>query len=139
MFEDYSSFLHQNFPKVNVIGDNFPPPRPRQILASVISTLKLVLMGLVIFGDHINIWQTLGITPPPIYIWANQNKMYACVMLFFICNTIESQLISTGAFEISYNDMPIWSKLQSGRLPNPNELFQIVDNQVKFTAPSQQF
>jgi len=139
VFEDYSHFLHQNFPKINVIGDNFPPPRPRQILASIIGTLKLVLIGLVVFGDNVNIWQTLNIAPPDIYVWASQNKMYACIMLFFICNTIEGQLISTGAFEISFNDMPIWSKLQSGRLPNPNELYQIVDNQVKFTAPPQQY
>ena len=75
MFEDYSHFLHQNFPKVNVIGDNFPPPRPRQMLASIIGTLKLVLMGLVIFGENVNIWQTLNITPPPIYVWASQNKV----------------------------------------------------------------
>ena len=33
--------------------------------------------------------------------------MYACIMLFFICNTIEGQLISTGAFEISFNGMYI--------------------------------
>lgn len=46
---------------------------------------------------------------------------------------IEGQLISTGAFEVSLNDMPIWSKLESGRLPNPNELHQIIENQLKFS------
>ena len=34
---------------------------------------------------------------------------------------------------ISISDMPIWSKLQSGRLPNPNELHQIIENQLKFS------
>lgn len=29
--------------------------------------------------------------------------MYACLMLFFISNAIEGQMISTGAFEILYN------------------------------------
>lgn len=29
--------------------------------------------------------------------------MYACMMLFFIGNAIEGQLISTGAFEIEFN------------------------------------
>lgn len=29
--------------------------------------------------------------------------MYACMMLFFISNAVEGQLISTGAFEVSYN------------------------------------
>ncbi|KAK7486484.1 hypothetical protein BaRGS_00022285 [Batillaria attramentaria] len=54
--------------------------------------------------------------------------MYACLMLFFISNAIEGQMISTGAFEISYNDVPIWSKLESGRIPSPHEMFQMVEN-----------
>ena len=29
--------------------------------------------------------------------------MYACLMIFFLSNALESQLISTGAFEISFN------------------------------------
>lgn len=45
------------------------------------------------------------------------------------------QLISSGAFEIYFNDVPIWSKLQAGRVPAPAELFQIIDNQLKFSAP----
>lgn len=59
--------------------------------------------------------------------------MYACILIFFVTNMIEGQLISTGAFEVSLNDMPIWSKLESGRLPNPNELHQIIENQLKFS------
>ncbi len=39
---------------------------------------------------------------------ALENKMYACMMLFFICNAVESQLVSTGAFEISVDNMPVW-------------------------------
>lgn len=45
------------------------------------------------------------------------------------------QLISSGAFEIFFNDVPIWSKLQSGRIPAPQELFQIIENQLKFSQP----
>lgn len=30
-------------------------------------------------------------------------QIYACLMLFFVFNAIEGQLISTGAFEISLN------------------------------------
>jgi thioredoxin reductase-like selenoprotein T len=39
---------------------------------------------------------------------ALENKMYACMMLFFVCNAVESQLVSTGAFEISVDNMPVW-------------------------------
>ena len=52
------------------------------------------------------------------------------MMTFFLCNAVETQLISTGAFEISLNDMPVWSKIESGRIPQPGELFQIIDNHM---------
>ena len=52
--------------------------------------------------------------------------MYACLMIFFFSNSIESALISTGAFEISINDVPLWSKLQTGRLPAANEFVQML-------------
>lgn len=39
--------------------------------------------------------------------------------------------MSSGAFEISLNDIPIWSKLETGRIPSPQELFEIIDNQIK--------
>ena len=57
-----------------------------------------------------------------------ENKLYSCLMIFFIGNAIESQLISTGAFEISLDNMPVWSKIDSGRIPQPPELFQIIEN-----------
>lgn len=47
---------------------------------------------------------------------------------------INFQLVSSGAFEISLNDIPIWSKLETGRIPSPQELFNIIDNQIKVFA-----
>ncbi len=61
-------------------------------------------------------------------------QMYACMMLFFICNAVESQLVSTGAFEITVDNMPVWSKLESGRIPQPPELFQIIDNHLQMNS-----
>ncbi|XP_031558975.1 thioredoxin reductase-like selenoprotein T1b, partial [Actinia tenebrosa] len=136
VFEEYAQFLGQNFPNLNIVGDNYPPPRPRQMLASFLSIAKMVVIGLIIFGERMQIFESLNVNPPSIYQWAIQNKMYSCILLFFICNTIEGQLISTGAFEVTFNDIPVWSKLQAGRLPSPSELHQIVENQLKF-APSQ--
>ena len=31
--------------------------------------------------------------------------MYACILIFFVTNMVEGQLISTGAFEVSLNGM----------------------------------
>ena len=75
MFEEYAQFIHQNFPMVRIEGDNYPPPRPRQMLASVISVVKLAVMAVVLLGERLQIWENLNIDPPQAYIWATQNKV----------------------------------------------------------------
>lgn len=45
----------------------------------------------------------LGDGPPSWWVWCLENKLYACLMIFFLSNTLEGQLISSGAFEISLN------------------------------------
>jgi len=68
--------------------------------------------------------------------WLLDNKIYACMMTFFLFNAVETQLISTGAFEITLNDMPVWSKIEAGRIPQPGELFQIIENQMNMKTDS---
>lgn len=33
-----------------------------------------------------------------------------------------------------FSDIPVWSKLQTGRIPQPVELFQIIDNYLMFDS-----
>lgn len=63
--------------------------------------MKLLVIVLVVAG--INIFEFCGTQTPNFWLWAQQNKFYACLMTFFICNAVEGQLISTGAFEILLN------------------------------------
>lgn len=71
--------------------------------------------------------------PPSVYTWAQEHKVMACFSVFFLGNSVESSLIQTGAFEVELNGMPIWSKLKSGRIPQGNELFDIINNQMKLS------
>ena len=71
---------------------------------------------------------------PPVVAWAMENKFYAAMMIFFLSNAVETQLVSTGAFEITVDKMPVWSKIESGRIPQPPELFQIVDTHLKMNT-----
>lgn len=64
---------------------------------------KILIILLIISG--INIAQWLGQPPLFWWDWCLNNKLYACIMIFFICNAIEGQLISSGAFEIHFNGM----------------------------------
>lgn len=176
VFEQYATILQQKYPYLAIEGDNYPPPFLRQKMAHLLvnlffgdslkqwlifhfvlqGILKILLILLVVSGT--NIFQHLGVQTPSVWEWTQQNKFYACLMTFFLCNAIEGQLISTGAFEILLNgkivlwlavqtmllnfeccsltDVPLWSKLETGRIPQPPELFQMIDNHLNMANPS---
>ena len=85
----------------------------------------------------INPFNYIEMETPPIVAWAIENKLYSCMMIFFISNAVETQLVSTGAFEITVDNMPVWSKIESGRIPQPPELFQIIDTHLKMNSGSE--
>lgn len=128
MFEQFAQLVRTHYPQMEVVGENYPPPPAKALLARIISMVKMALLVCLLFGQ--NPFTFLNIPTPAAYSWALQNKMYACLMLFFFSNSIESYLISTGAFEISVNDVPLWSKLQTGRLPSANEFIQMLQTFV---------
>uniref|UniRef100_A0A2K6F4G4 Selenoprotein T n=1 Tax=Propithecus coquereli TaxID=379532 RepID=A0A2K6F4G4_PROCO len=101
-------------------------------IASFLSIFKLVLIGLIIVGK--DPFAFFGMQAPSIWQWGQENKVYACMMVFFLSNMIENQCMSTGAFEITLNDVPVWSKLESGHLPSMQQLVQILDNEMKLNV-----
>lgn len=132
MFEQYAAILHQKYPEISVEGDMYPPPDYKVMLARAMGAVKMLLI-ICILGS-VNIFNFLGLEEPSWWTWCTRNKLYSCIMIFFVCNAVEGQLLSTGAFEISMNDIPLWSKLETGRIPQPPELFKIIENHMQFAA-----
>ncbi|KAK4010137.1 hypothetical protein OUZ56_019285 [Daphnia magna] len=130
---EYAAILEQKYPSLAIEGLNHPPPFLNQKIAQFLGIVKILLILLVVSGT--NIFQHLGVQTPSVWEWTQQNKFYACLMTFFLCNAVEGQLISTGAFEITLNDVPLWSKLETGRIPQPPELFQMIDNHLSMASP----
>ena len=126
-YEDYAAIIREKYPDMNVMGDNYPPSTLNRILVQVIGLLKMGIIFMIL--ANVNPFSLLGQPTPAIWSWLSSSKLYGCLITFFICNTVEGTLISSGAFEIYYNDVPIWSKIETGRIPQPAELFQIIDNQ----------
>nr|CAG4649687.1 EOG090X0DP2 [Scapholeberis mucronata]SVE93884.1 EOG090X0DP2 [Scapholeberis mucronata] len=133
VFEQYATILQQKYPHLTIEAENYPPPLLRQKMAQFLGILKILLILLVVSGT--NVFEYLGVQTPSVWEWTQQNKFYACLMTFFLSNAIEGQLISTGAFEIKLNDVPLWSKLETGRIPQPPELFQMIDNHINMATP----
>jgi selT/selW/selH-like putative selenoprotein len=107
-----------------IVGENYSPGPIKASFAKALSIIKMALLICLLFGQ--NPFPLLSIPTPRVYLWALQNKMYACLMIFFFSNSLESYLISTGAFEISINDVPLWSKLDTGRIPSATEFVQML-------------
>ncbi|XP_076244979.1 selenoprotein T [Calliopsis andreniformis] len=124
VYEDYVSILRQKYPKLQIEGENYNPPGYNMFIAKILGLAKMSLIMLIISGFD------LGQPLPSLWQWCMDNRIYSCFMIFFIFNAIEWQFISSGAFEIHFNDVPVWSKLETGRIPQPLELFQIIDTHL---------
>ncbi|XP_043256237.1 thioredoxin reductase-like selenoprotein T homolog CG3887 [Colletes gigas] len=124
IFEEYVSVLRQKYPELQIDGENYNPPGYNMLIAKILGLAKISLIALIISGFH------LGQPLPFLWQWCIDNRFYSCMVIFFICNVIEGHIISSGAFEIHFNDVPVWSKLETGRIPQPFELFQIIDTNL---------
>uniref|UniRef100_A0A336KAD9 CSON006411 protein n=1 Tax=Culicoides sonorensis TaxID=179676 RepID=A0A336KAD9_CULSO len=127
-FDEYSNILHEKYPELQIKGGNYDPPGLNLYFSRFIMISKLLFI--IAIMSAFDFWATFGMQSPSWWTWCTTNKVYASMMVFFLGNMIEAQLISSGAFEISFNDVPIWSKLSTGRIPAPQELFQIIDSQI---------
>uniref|UniRef100_A0A8C7ETI9 Selenoprotein T n=1 Tax=Neovison vison TaxID=452646 RepID=A0A8C7ETI9_NEOVI len=124
--------VSQRYTDIHIEGENYLPQPIYRHIASFLSVFKLVLIGLIIVGK--DPFAFFGMQAPSIWQWGQENKVYACMMVFFLSNMIENQCMSTGAFEITLNDVPVWSKLESGHLPSMQQLVQILDSEMKLNV-----
>ncbi|CAI4224111.1 unnamed protein product [Auanema sp. JU1783] len=127
-YEQYSQFVREKYPEMNIEGSNYPPAPWKAYLAQAINILKMVLLFSIVTGASNPLPFLRDLVP---LAWAQQNKLSACMMIFLLSNMIESSLMSTGAFEVYLGDEQIWSKIESGRVPSPPELLQMVDAQLE--------
>ncbi|XP_045471609.1 thioredoxin reductase-like selenoprotein T homolog CG3887 [Harmonia axyridis] len=132
MYEQYAEIIQQKYPFISMEGSNYEPPGMSMFLSRLIGFVKMFLILCILAG--VNIFEYINQPRPSWWTWCTDNKIYACMMLFFLSNIIEVQLVQSGAFEILLNDVPVWSKLETGRIPQPAELFQIIDNHMRFDS-----
>merc|ERR1711983_602287 len=122
-------FGHQ-FPDPVITGENYNPGSFRLEISQVLGMVKMIIIAMVVF--NFNPWVYMELGPTPAFVsWALENKIYACLMTFFLINAVETQLISSGAFEVTVNGEKVWSKLESGGAPQPVTLVNLVREKLK--------
>jgi hypothetical protein len=95
--------MQEKYPSFLIEGVNYPPTFAKALIAQVFGFVKIAFIVAIISGR--DPFSALGMTTPSVVLWALNNKLSACMMLFLLGNTIESSLTSTAAFEIYFNGM----------------------------------
>ena len=134
MYRQLASVLEQQFghqyPDLVISGENYNPGSFRLEISQFLGMVKMIIIAMVVF--NFNPWVYMELGPTPSYVsWALENKIYACLMTFFLINAVETQLISSGAFEVTVNGEKVWSKLESGGAPQPVTLVNLVREKLK--------
>ncbi|KAJ0020248.1 hypothetical protein Pint_32529 [Pistacia integerrima] len=117
--------LETQFPGIDVVLENYPPPMPKRLLAKVVPAVQFGVIGIIMAGEQI--FPMMGImTPPPWYYSLRANRFGSIASTWLLGNFLQSFLQSSGAFEVYYNDELVFSKLKEGRFPGEIELKELV-------------
>jgi thioredoxin reductase-like selenoprotein T len=125
-FLGLKNFVESKFPQFlgNIHGEVYPPPAASVMIATLAGYIWFIGIALTMGGNQI--FGALGMPVPDIVKTMNENKV-PTFMTLFVINSLGNSLIATGAFEIYVNDQLIFSKLQTGRFPNGEELVQLIN------------
>lgn len=82
--------IHDKYPEIVINGGNYDPPGMNVYLSKIILITKIVLIiGIMSSFDVAGI---LGQPAPGWWKWCTDNKLYACMMIFFLGNMLEAQV-----------------------------------------------
>ncbi|KAL4458875.1 hypothetical protein ABPG75_013740 [Micractinium tetrahymenae] len=103
---------------------NHPPTALKGLAAQALLGVQLAALAAVFAGRQAEPWLArAGIQlPPEAWRAVEEKKLMICVGIWFVGNTVRQNLLSTGAFEVSYGGTPIFSKLDTGRMPSMAEV-----------------
>ena len=121
-FVDAKRYLEGEFPGLQVDGENYPIPPLIELLLKVLQGIQLFAMALIIFGDGVwtNILRFRSV--PSFYYKIKEYSFQVGVLIFFVLPQILNKYIITGAFEMILDGVTVYSKLETGRMPNAVDL-----------------
>jgi selT/selW/selH-like putative selenoprotein len=133
-FDEISKLLSHHYPEIKIEGQYHQPNWLRSQIVNLLFISKIALIAMIYMD--INPFTYLQMETPRLWTHMTQSKVPSSLIILFITNSIESNMMSTGAFEIFYNDMPVWSKMTTGRMPSGPELLSIVNSHYKLGEQS---
>lgn len=129
-FDEVTKMLNSNFPDIKVIGELHQPGFIKSQIVNILFITKIAVLAMIYM--NINPFTYLQMETPRWWNYLTQSKVSSSLMILFLANSIESNMMSTGAFEIYYNDLPIWSKIETGKMPTAQDLLSQIQQQRGF-------
>jgi len=120
------NWLEEHYPQLSthgVQGKHFPAPQWAVLFANAAGMLQMAGF-LFMFGGPM-LFQGMGIPTPSWAQFVFDNKLM-CYGGIYVMNMVAAKFVQTGAFEIYHNDELVFSKRQLQRLPDINEVVQIL-------------
>uniref|UniRef100_A0A7S2D3C0 Selenoprotein T n=1 Tax=Florenciella parvula TaxID=236787 RepID=A0A7S2D3C0_9STRA len=136
-FVELRNFLAHRYPELQgkIAGENYPPPPYANLAVSAAGTVQMGGIVLMMFGSQI--FNTLGMPEPEWYKELQENKMMAFCGVFFM-NSMANSLTTTGAFEVLLDGEVVYSKLETGRMPNGRQLIELMEQKgIEMVEPPQ--
>jgi len=118
---------------VEITGMVYPPNAFNALLSSLLTYTFLLGVLCALFGE--TLFNTINFEPGRRLAQLMKNNQGWVFTILLLCNWISSQLIMTGAFEVFYDDKLVFSKLQSGHLPQPFELLTLARSSPSQSLP----
>lgn len=131
-YEQIREGLKKDFPSIIVEGEIHKPDYLRTQLANLIFIAKSSFFIMAYF--RFDPFLYFNLQTPRFWFFVLDNRMSASVLVLLLSSSIEGGMMSTGAFEIFYNDMPIWSKIQSGRMPYYHEIVSTIRSHLNINT-----
>ncbi|KAL8517246.1 hypothetical protein ACS0TY_015468 [Phlomoides rotata] len=117
--------LESQFPGINVVLANYPPPLPKRMLSKLVPVVQFGVMGLMMGGEQI--FPRLGFAAPPQWYYSMRtNRFGTMASTWLLGNFLQSFLQNSGAFEVYCNGEMVFSKLREKRFPREIELKDLI-------------
>lgn len=130
--------LEQSAGRIGEIeGELFPPPYLHALASQCLSYIFFVGLFMVMLGEYFFTSVLPMESALKVVRTMKENQMITIIVLM-ACNMVASQLLSTGAFEVYFNNTLVFSKIDTGLVPDVAYLAERLKNfQLTAGTPAQ--
>lgn len=129
-FQQVKQFLEFQYPELrgNISGGHYPPPPLSLVMMQILQFVHITTILFLFVGDKI--WSYIPgfqTGPPQWYLTCKMYPMQTLLFIFFLAPTLIQSSTTTGAFEIAVDGVTLFSRLETKRFPNGDELVALFD------------